>query len=446
MTLIRNCRVVDDGRVFPADILARNGRIEAVGAVGAKLSGGGGREIDAAGRLVLPGLVDDQVHFRQPGMTRKADIGSESRAAAAGGITSYMEMPNTNPPTLTMERWEEKMAIAARDSRVNYGFYLGASVDNLADIRAADPRRIAGLKIFMGSSTGGMLVDDEKILRRIFSAAPCLIATHCEDSRRIAENMKAAERKWGGDIPARAHPVVRDAEACFASSSLAVALARETGARLHILHITTARELELFAPGPCAGKRITAEACVHHLLLDDSDYEAGGFRLKCNPAIKTRADRDAVRAAVREGRIDAIATDHAPHLLAEKGPDYAGAAAGMPLAEFSLPVLLELESAGALSLPDIARAAAQNPAEMYGIPHRGRIAEGYWADLVIVDDSPQIARDENVLSKCGWTPFHGREFSRRVWMTMVNGEVVYEDGKVNDNIRGMPLEFRSHPE
>ena len=438
MLLLKNCKVADDGRIFPADIRIRDGRIDAVAPA---LSAEGARTVEVGGRLVLPGLVDDQVHFRQPGLTHKADIASESRAAAAGGITSFMEMPNTNPPTLTAELLAEKKQIAARDSRVNYGFYLGASVDNLEDIRRANPRDIAGIKIFMGASTGGMLVDDEKILRKIFAAAPCIIATHCENSRRIAANLQSARKKFGENIPPQAHPQIRDAEACYESSRMAVDLARETGARLHILHITTARELELFSPGPHAEKKITAEACVHHLFFDESDYATGGFRLKCNPAIKTRADREAIRAAVREGRIDVVATDHAPHLLSEKGPQYGDAAAGMPLAEFSLPALLELESAGALTVADIARAAARTPAEMFAVSGRGRVCEGFWADLAIVDDSPKTARDGEVLSKCGWTPFHGRVFRRGVWMTLVNGEIVWADGKINDTVRGAPLEF-----
>ena len=437
--LLRNCQIVDNGRISPADIRIRGGRIDAIAA---ELSVKNEPVIEVGGRVVLPGLVDDQVHFREPGLTHKADIASESRAAAAGGVTSYMEMPNTSPPTLTAGRLAEKKQIARRDSRVNYGFYLGASVDNLEDIRRADPCEIAGVKIFMGSSTGGMLVDDESILRKIFSAAPCLIAVHCENSKRIAKNMEAARKKFGANIPPEAHPQIRDSAACFESSQLAVALARETGARLHILHITTARELELFSPGPHSQKQITAEACVHHLLLDDSDYATGGFRLKCNPAIKTRSDRDAIRAAVREGRIDVIATDHAPHLLSEKGGGYADVAAGMPLAEFSLPILLELENLGALTLNDIARAASRVPAEMFGVVGRGRICEGFWADLAIVDDIPKLARDDKVLAKCAWTPFHGRTFSRSVWMTLVNGEIVWSNGKINDNIRGRPLEFR----
>ena len=439
MLLLKNCRVVDDGRIFPADIRIRGGRVDAIAP---SLSAKGEKILDVGGRVVLPGLVDDQVHFRQPGLTQKADIASESRAAAAGGITSFMEMPNTNPPTLTAELLADKKRVAARDSRVNYGFYLGASVDNLEEIRRADPREIAGVKIFMGASTGGMLVDDETILRKIFAAAPCVIATHCENSRRIAANLQSAQERFGEDIPPEMHPRIRDETACYESSRLAVDLARETGARLHILHITTARELELFSPGPHSQKRITAEACVHHLYFDESDYATGGFRLKCNPAIKTRADRDAIRAAVREGRIDVVATDHAPHLLSEKGPRYADAAAGMPLAEFSLPVLLELESAGALTLPDIARTAARTPAEIFAVAERGRICEGFWADLAIVDDAPKTARDEEVLCKCGWTPFHGRNFRRSVWMTLVNGEIVWADGKINDNVRGKALEFR----
>ncbi len=439
---MQNCRIVGEGAVREGDVRVRGGRIAEIG--GALSARNGETAKDAGGMLLFPGLIDDQVHFRQPGLTHKADIASESRAAAAGGITSFMEMPNVIPPTLDMEKIAEKRAIAAADSRVNYAFYLGASRGNIADIAAADPREIAGVKIFMGSSTGDMLVDDEKTLAAIFRAAPTLIATHCESSPRIRENLARAKKQYGENIPPEAHPQIRDAEACYESSSRAVALARETGARLHILHISTARELSLFSTGEIAAKQITCEACANHLLFDDSAYAALGMRLKINPAVKTAADKNALRRAAAEGRIDIFATDHAPHLPEEKDLPYAAAAAGMPVAEYALPAFLELAADGDLTYPQIAARSAHAPADLFAVKERGYIREGYWADLVLVAEKSTPAR-KTILSKCGWTPFAEKTFHHAVDSVFVNGETVWENGAVNDSVRGKPLEFARPP-
>ncbi|MGI9298716.1 MAG: dihydroorotase [Gammaproteobacteria bacterium] len=438
--VLQNCRIVNEGAVREGDLRVRNGRIARVG--GAITAAADETATDAGGRLLFPGLIDDQVHFREPGLTHKGDIASESRAAAAGGITSFMEMPNVVPPTLDIRRIAEKRAIAAANSRVNYAFYLGASRDNLRDIAAADPSLIAGIKIFMGSSTGGMLVDDEKTLTEIFRAAPTLIAVHCESSPRIRENLSAAKKQYGENIPAAAHPQIRDAKACAESSHFARRLAEETGARLHILHISTARELRLFSAGAAARKRITCEACAHHLLFDDSDYAAAGMRLKTNPAIKTRADRDALRRAVAAGVIDVLATDHAPHLPREKDLPYERAAAGMPLAEYALPAFLRLVADGDLTCPQLAARAAHSVADIFAIKDRGYLREGYWADLVLAEETPDGAPPrKTVLSKCGWTPFSAGAFRHSVHSTFVNGECVWRNGEINDSVRGAPLEF-----
>ena len=386
MTLITNCRLVNEGELREGDIRIQDGRIAAIGGALGALDNEA--VYDAAGRLAFPGLIDDQVHFREPGLTHKANIASESRAAAAGGITSYMEMPNVSPPTLTMARLEDKRRVAARDSLTNYAFYLGAATDNIAAIAAADARRIAGIKIFMGASTGNLLVDDPDILAQIFAQAPTLIATHCENTARIKNRLKQAQADYGEDIPAAAHPVIRDDTACYESSALAIELARTHGARLHILHISTAKELPLFTPG-FGDKSITCEACAHHLLFDDSDYAALGMRLKCNPAIKTRADRDAIRQAVADGVIDVLATDHAPHLPREKDQPYTAAAAGLPLVEYALPAFLELVADGVLDYTDVARAGAHRVADIFAVEERGYLREGYWADICLVEEPPR---------------------------------------------------------
>lgn len=438
--LIKNCRIVNEGTTQDGDVRVKNGRIDAIGALSARA---GEEVIDAGGRWLLPGLIDDQVHFRQPGLTHKADIATESRAAVAGGVTSFMDMPNVLPPTATMALLEEKRAVAAACSANNFAFYLGATTDNLAAVAGANRHRIAGIKVFLGASTGNLLVDDPVYLEKIFNAAPTLIAAHCESTPRINARFAAARDRMGVDIPAAEHARIRDAECCYASSSFAAQLAKKTGARLHVLHITTAKELALFAPGDAADKQVTAEACAHHLLFSDADYETLGMRLKCNPAIKTSADRAAIRAAVLDGRIDVLATDHAPHLPAEKDAPYAAAAAGLPLIEYALPAFLELVADGALAMTDIARAGAHRVADIFAVRERGYIREGYFADLVLAEETPQGTPPRTaLLSKCGWTPFVNFRFHYRVWKTFVNGRCVFADDAlcVGDS-RGLPLEF-----
>ena len=440
---MRECRIVNEGQIREGDARAENGIWQSVGEVGK--ARGGDIVIDCGGQYLFPGLIDDQVHFREPGLTDKADIASESRAAAAGGVTSFMEMPNVRPPTLDAARLRQKLDIAARDSRVNYAFYLGANGDNLESIRALDPRAVAGIKVFMGSSTGDMVIDDEERLRAIFTAAPCLVAAHCEDDKIVAANLERARARFGGDIPPRAHAQIRDARACFSSSSRAARIARETGARLHILHITSAVELDLFAPGD-GDKQITAEACAHHLLFCDDDYARLGMRLKCNPAVKTRADRDALRDALRDGRIDVAATDHAPHLAAEKDAPYEKAAAGLPLIEFALPALLE-STMGESDFALIAKRGAHRVADLFSIPNRGYLRAGMAADCALIDwrDDPRPTR-KTLFSKCGWSPFAEMKLRARVALTVVNGEIVYRDDetrkeRIDDSVRGQALAF-----
>ncbi len=440
-TLIKNALLVNEGSVTPGDLLLENGRIERIAP---EISAGPGDQVhDVSGCHVLPGMIDDQVHFREPGLTHKGDIGSESRAAVAGGITSFMEMPNTLPPTVTSQALEAKYEIAARTAHANYAFYLGATNDNLEDVRSLDPRAAAGVKVFMGSSTGNMLVDDEAVLRGIFSDAPVPITTHCESTPRIQSNLAAAMDRYGRDIPISQHPVIRDAEACYLSSSLAVNLARETGALLHVLHLTTAREMALFEPGDLANKRITAEVCVHHLLFSDADYESMGNWLKCNPAVKTRADRDALRQALLDGRIDIIATDHAPHTREEKAsPDYLTAPAGLPLVQEALPAALELYHDGLLDLPRVVALTAHHPARRFRVTDRGFLREGYFADLTIVDLAKTTEPTaQGVLSRCGWSPFEGRVLRSRVVTTFVNGVVAWHQGAIVEHRASQRLEF-----
>jgi dihydroorotase len=438
--LIVNARVVAADGIREGDVLVRGERIESVGG---DLAGRPADEvIDAAGRHLFPGLIDDQVHFREPGAPHKGDIASESRAAVAGGTTSFMEMPNTAPATTTRAALEAKHALAAVASMANWSFYLGATNRNLDEIRALDPSAACGIKVFMGASTGDLLVDDPAALAAVFREARVIVAVHCEHTPTIERELETWRARHGDDIPMSAHPLIRSAEACFASSSLAVELAREHGTRLHVLHLTTARELALFEPGPVEGKRITAEVCAHHLHFCDEDYQRLGTRIKCNPAIKTRADRDALRAALAEGRIDAVATDHAPHTLAEKEQPYLRAPAGLPYIQHSLPLLLDLHREGALALERIAEAGALAPARLFGIADRGAVAEGCYADLVLVDlDRPHTVVRESVLHKCGWSPFEGHAFSSTVVATLVNGRVAFRDGRFDDSVRGRRLEF-----
>ncbi len=438
--LIANARVVTVDGVREGDVLIRGERVAGVGADLAGRSVDG--VIDAAGRHLFPGLIDDQVHFREPGHTQKGDIASESRAAIAGGTTSFMEMPNTAPATTTRAALEAKHGLAAASSRANWSFYLGATNHNLDEIRALDPAAACGVKVFMGASTGDLLVDDPQALAGIFREARVPVATHCEHTPTIERELEGWRARCGDDIPMSAHPLIRSAEACFASTCQALELAREHGTRLHVLHLTTARELALFEPGPVAGKRITAEVCGHHLQFDDGDYERLGTRIKCNPAIKTRADRDALRAALAEGRIDVVATDHAPHTLAEKERPYLRAPAGLPYIQHSLPLLIDLHREGALTLERIAEAGALAPARLFDIVDRGAVAEGYFADLVLVDlDRSHAVTREGVLHKCGWSAFEGHTFSSTVIATLVNGRVAFRNGRFDDSVRGMRLEF-----
>ena len=439
--LVLNAKIVNEGTISEADLFIRGGRIERMDSDLASLEAD--MVIDASGLHLLPGLIDDQVHFREPGLTHKASIASESRAAVAGGVTSFMEMPNVSPPTVSMEEVREKRSIAARDSLANYSFYLGATNDNLDKIKAARVDEIAGIKVFMGSSTGNMLVDDETTLENLFQHAPCLIAAHCEDTPTILENERTARAKHGENIPFNLHPEIRSREACLLSSSLAVELARRHDARLHVLHLTTAEETELFEPGPVIGKQITAEACVHHLYLDDTAYEERGPLIKCNPAIKTQADREAVVRAVNEDRIDVIATDHAPHTWEEKQGNYFNCPAGLPHIQHSLPILLQLHRAGELSLETIVRKTSHAVADLFQIEERGYLREGYWADLVLVDlETPTTVGKDGLLAKCGWSPFEGDVFEATVETTMVSGQIAWNKGQVVENARGQALQFR----
>lgn len=438
--LIRNAVVVNEGASFEADVLVRDGFIERI----AKAGIGDARvpEFDAEGRLLLPGVIDDQVHFREPGLTHKDDIAHASAAAAAGGVTSFMEMPNTVPQTLTQELLEQKYALGAHHSLVNYSFYMGVSNDNLDEVLRTDPATVCGLKAFLGSSTGNMLVDDPSTLDELFRRAHLLLAIHAEDESTVRSNMQAAVARWGEHIPLTQHPVIRDAEACYKSSSNAVALAKEHGTRLHVLHISTAREIELFAPGPLEKKHITAEACVHHLWFTDADYTEKGALIKWNPAVKTEADRAAIRKAVIDDRIDVIATDHAPHTREEKAQPYAKCPSGGPLIQHSLVAMLELEAQGVFTLAQVVEKLCHAPARLFNVDRRGYIREGHHADLVLVDRStPWVVEPSNLLYKCGWSPFEGQRFGSRVLRTWVNGRAVYADGAVDRSVRGQRLRF-----
>jgi len=440
-TVIRNAKLVNEGHVTESDLLLKDGRIAKIGS---GLQAPAGADIvDADGRHLLPGMIDDQVHFREPGLTHKGDFYSESRAAIAGGVTSYMEMPNSKPPTTNLEQLQWKYARAAETSAANYGFYFGATNDNIDDIRALDPALTCGVKVFMGASTGNMLVDNESTLAAIFRDSPVLIATHCESTPMIMANIKKAAEKYGKNIPVTEHANIRSAEACYASSELAVELANRYQAQLHILHVSTARELDLFKPGPVAGKNITAEACVHFLHFDDSQYTRYGNLIKCNPAIKTRADQAALLAAIADGRLDIIATDHAPHTIAEKSvDDYLTAPSGLPLVQDVLVAALELVHDGKLDMHTVIRGICHNPAIRFSVVERGFIREGYHADLVLVnmDGTTDVTR-ERVLSRCGWSPFEGRRFRSSVDAVWVNGALAFDGTHVIEHGAAERLQF-----
>ncbi len=439
-TLIVNGTLVNEGRVFQSDILLDGDRIERIDT---GLSAGPADDvIDAGGCYVLPGLIDDQVHLREPGLTHKATIPSESRAALFGGVTSFMEMPNTSPPTTDRSALAEKYARAVGRSYANYAFYLGATNDNLGEIQRVTAADACGIKVFMGASTGNMLVDNREALGKIFADATLPVATHCEDTPTIRANEARFRERYGDDVPIAAHPEIRSAEACLMSSSLAVELAKRHGTRLHILHLTTARELNLFDAGPLESKQITAEVCVHHLWYDESDYAEQGTRIKCNPAIKTREDREGLIRGVQQDLIDVIATDHAPHTREEKEQTYFEAPAGLPLIQHSLQMLLQQQREGLFTLEQIVTKAAHNPARLFNVTGRGFLREGYFADLVIVDlNKPSVVTPESVQYLCCWSPLEGTIFNASIITTILNGRLVFSDGTVLEEPQGRPLDI-----
>lgn len=443
-TVIRGATLINEGRRSEQDVLIRGERIEQIG--GSPRARTGAVEIDATGLWLLPGLIDDQVHFREPGHVHKGNIASESAAAVAGGVTSFMDMPNVSPATVTRERLAAKYAAAKGRAWGNYAFYLGATESNLEEIQALKGSEACGVKVFMGPSTGDLLVENPAALERIFANCPVLIATHCEDRTRIEEQLARAKESYGGKIPAAAHAEIRDAECCYRSSSLAVSLARKHGAKLHVLHLTTARELELFDPREdlrSAGS-VTAEVCVHHLWFDQGDYERLGHRIKCNPSIKSGADRAALRQALADGCISVIATDHAPHTAEEKSGDYLSAPAGLPLVQHSLLMLLDLAGAGHITVERVVEAACHAPARLYGIAERGFLREGHYADCVLVDpQGGQQVDSGSLLYKCGWSPLEGHRFSARIDTTFVNGAVAWKDGKLSGPPAGRALACNS---
>ncbi len=444
MYLIKNATIVNEGSIYQGNLLIENNVIKDIFEdyllVNIPKSC---TVIDATGKYLFPGVIDDQVHFREPGLTHKGDIYSESRAAVAGGITSYMEMPNTKPQATTLELLEDKYAIAAEKSLANYSFYFGATNDNADELKKINPKNICGVKVFMGSSTGNMLVNDPIALQRIFAESPVLVATHCEDEDLIQTNIRFYKSVFGENISVKYHPLIRSEDACFKSSSLAVEMACKYGTRIHVLHLSTAKEMELFIDNiPAKDKLITAEVCVHHLWFDDSDYEQYGNRIKWNPSIKSANDRQALRDAIISGKIDVIATDHAPHLKEEKDVSYFNAMSGGPLVQHSLVAMLDLYHYRIFSLEKIVEKMCHAPADIYKIEKRGYIRKGYYADLVIADlNCPWSVGEENILYKCGWSPFEGTRFLSKITHTFVNGNLVFDNGEINNNIRGERLMF-----
>lgn len=438
--LIKAANIVNEGQIFTSDLLIKNGRIEKIAPT---IDTVADIEINAEGLHLLPGMIDDQVHFREPGLTHKADIFTESMAAVAGGITSFMEMPNTVPNTLTQDLLADKYAIAQQTSLANYSFYMGASNDNIEEVLKTNPKNVCGIKVFMGSSTGNMLVDNEQTLENIFSKAPMLVATHCEDEATIRHNLAVYKEKYGDDITVDMHPLIRSAEACYKSSSLAVELAKRYNTRLHILHISTAKEVGLFDNTlPLADKKITAEACVHHLWFNDADYAEKGNFIKWNPAVKTAADQAGILQGLLDNHIDVIATDHAPHTIEEKNQPYLQAPSGGPLVQHALPALLEMHLQGKISLEKIVEKAAHNVATCFNLSERGFVREGYWADLVLVDlnDAWRVTK-LNTFYKCGWSPFEEQTFSASITHTFVSGNLAYQKGKFMTNETGQRLNF-----
>ena len=438
--LIKSATIVNENKQFVSDLLVKDGLIERIEK---QIDINADQTIDAEGLHLFPGCIDDQVHFREPGLTYKGDIHSESRAAVAGGITSFMEMPNTVPNTLTQELLEQKYEIASRNSLANYSFYMGASNDNIDEVLKTDTRNVCGVKVFMGSSTGNMLVDDPRTLENIFSKSPMLVATHCEDEATIKSNLEHYKQLLGENIPVRLHPKIRSEKACYLSSSMAVEMAKKYNTRLHILHISTEKETHLFDNKTAlADKRITAEACIHHLWFSDKDYKSKGNLIKWNPAVKKASDRDGILKAVLDGHIDVIATDHAPHTLEEKSKPYLQAPSGGPLVQHALPAMLELYHQGKISLEQIAEKMAHNVAICFQVEKRGYVREGYWADLVLVDlNNPWSVTKENLLYKCKWSPFEGTTFRSKIVHTLISGNLAYSNGSLIEGNSGKRLSF-----
>lgn len=436
--IIRNTQIVTSKGVREADLHIKNGRIEKIGQnINVRSSS---EEINGEGKFLFAGAIDDQVHFREPGLTHKGNIQTESLAALAGGITSFMEMPNTNPQTLNQELLQAKYDIAAEVSPINYSFFMGASNQNLEEVLKTNPKNVCGVKVFMGSSTGNMLVDNEEVLSQLFSRWPHLIATHCEEESVVKANLEKAKQQFGDNIPFAQHPIIRSVDACYQSSSKAIALAKKTGARLHILHISTEKELSLFEAGPVENKKITAEACIHHLWFTDADYESKGSRIKWNPAVKSASDRAAIRQAVKNDVIDVMATDHAPHSDEEKSNDYLNAPSGGPLVQHALLAALDLVEQGVFTYSEVAKKISESPAKLFRISDRGFLKEGMKADIVLVSKQKHEVRKNNLLYKCAWSPFEGHTFSHSVEKTWVNGHLAW-DGKYKGSLSAERLTF-----
>ena len=440
--LIKHAKVVNEGQITETDVLIEDALIKTI-APSQSPKSADVKVIDVNGNYLLPGMIDDQVHFREPGLTHKATIETESKAAVAGGITSFIEMPNTNPQTTTLKHLEEKFEVAAKTSYANYSFMFGGTNDNLEEIKKVDPKQVAGLKLFLGSSTGNMLVDDPKILEQIFSSTDMVISVHCEDEATIKKNLKQHIDQYGDDIPMHLHPVIRSETACYLSSSQAIALAKKTGARLHVFHLSTAKETALFSNKiPLKDKKITSEVCIHHLWFSDEDYNTKGSHIKWNPAVKTAQDRAGLWNALLDDRIDVIATDHAPHTLEEKNQVYTKAPSGGPLVQHALVALLEAYHNNKITLEKIVEKTAHNPAILFDVHKRGYIKEGYYADLVVVDlNHPWTVNQNNIMYKCGWSPFEGASFKSRITHTFLNGTLVYHNFKLLPKKVAMRLTF-----
>ncbi|MDX1326728.1 MAG: dihydroorotase [Arenibacter sp.] len=439
-TILKNATLVNEGQIVTKDILLDGKTIQRIDD---HITEAGAKEINLEGKYVLPGIIDDQVHFREPGLTHKGNIATESRAAVAGGITSFMEQPNTNPQTTTIAKLEEKFDIAQQSAFANYSFLFGGTNDNLEELKRLDKNACSGVKLFLGSSTGNMLVDNEEVIEKIFKNTELVISAHCEDEATIRRNMALYTERYGDDIPMKYHPLIRSEEACYLSSSKAIALAEKTGARLHVFHVSTGKETSLFRNDiPLEQKKITAEVCIHHLWFSEEDYETKGTHIKWNPAVKTAADRDQLWEALLDDRIDVIATDHAPHTLEEKNNLYTSAPSGGPLVQHALPAMLENYHSGKISLEKIVEKMCHNPAKLFQIEKRGFIREGYFADLVVVDlNSPWKVTQENIAYKCGWSPFQGDSFQAKISHTFVNGHLAYENGRFSDERNAMRLTF-----